>query len=161
MFPLYHMFPLFPLCFHCDILKFSSHSSGTMFRFMKSFHHLKLRCGLTHKLGGEHLLSFFPFYILESELISTNSLNLFRTNITVRTRSNSTKKLYWLCTKEIITLTTYPTSLSRPMFYLRPTVIYVLVFFTFSCFRFHFFIEHYQTFILKNISLLSFHMCFH
>ena len=114
---------------------------------MKSFHHFKLRCGLTQKRGGEHLLSFFRFCIFESELISSNSLNLFRTNITVRTRSNSTKKLYWLCTKEIITLTTHPTSLLRPMFYLRPTVIYVLVFFTFSCFRFHFFIEHYQTFI--------------
>ena len=97
---------------------------------MKSFHHFKLRCGLTQKRGGEHLLSFFPFCILNSELISSNSLNLFRTNITVRTRSNSTKKLYWLFSKEITALTSYPTSLSRLIFYPRPTVIYVLVFLT-------------------------------
>ena len=101
-----------------------------MFPFMKSFHHFKLRCGLTQKRGGEHLLSFFPFCILNSELISSNSLNLFRTNITVRTRSNLTKKLYWLFTKEIIALTSDPTSLSRLAFYPRPTVIYVLVFLT-------------------------------
>ena len=101
-----------------------------MFPFMKSFHHFKLRYGLTQKRGGEHLLSFFRFCIFESELISSNSLNLFRTNITVRTRSNSTKKLYWLFSKEITALTTYPTSLSRLIFYPRPTVIYVLVFLT-------------------------------
>ena len=101
-----------------------------MFPFMKSFHHFKLRCGLTQKRGGEHLLSFFRFCIFESELISSNSLNLFRTNITVRTRSNSTKKLYWLFSKEITALTSYPTSLSRLIFYPRPTVIYVLVFLT-------------------------------
>ena len=98
---------------------------------MKSFHHFKLRCGFTQKPGGEHLLSLFPFCMLESELISSNSLfftNLFRTNITLTTRSNSTKKLYWLFTKEIIALATLPTSLSRIIFYLRPTVIYVLVF---------------------------------
>ena len=99
-----------------------------MYSFIKSFHHYKLRCGLNQKRGGEHLLSFFPFHILESELISSNGLNLFRANITVRTRSNSTKKLYWLFTKEIIALTTSPTSLSRLIFYPRPTLIYVLVF---------------------------------
>ena len=68
---------------------------------MKSFHHFKLRCGLTQKRGGEHLLSFIPFCILESELISSNSLfftNLFRANINVTTRSNSTKKLVDYCT---------------------------------------------------------------
>ena len=98
---------------------------------MKSFHHFKLRFGLTQKRGGKHLLSFFPFYILESELISSNSLfftKLFRANITVRTRSNSTIKLHWLFTKEIIALTTSPTSLWRLIFYSRPTEIYVLVF---------------------------------
>ena len=102
--------------------------SRIMFPFMKSFHHFKLRCALTQKRGGEYLLSFFPFCVLESELISSNSLNLFHANIIVRTRSNSTKKLYWLFTKEIIALTTYPTSLSRLIFYPRPTVIYFLVF---------------------------------
>ena len=99
-----------------------------MFPFMKSFHHFKLRCGLTQKRGGEHLLSFFPFCILNSELISSNSLSLFRTNITVRTRSNSTKKLYWLFIDNCALLTTWPSSLSRLIFYRRPTVIYVLVF---------------------------------
>ena len=92
---------------------------------MKSFHHLKLR-------GGEPLLPFFPFCILESELISSNSVfltNLFRANIAVKTLCNSTKKLYWLFTKEVIALTTSPTCLSRRIFYPRPTVIYVLVFF--------------------------------
>ena len=101
------------------------------FRNHVSIHEIiKLRCGFTQKRGGEHLLSFFRFCIFESELISSNSLNLFRTNITVRTRSNSTKKLYWLFPKEITTLTSYPTSLSRLIFYIRPTVIYVLVFLT-------------------------------
>ena len=71
---------------------------------MKSFHHFKLRCGLTQKRGGEQLLSFFPLYILKSEFISSNNLNLFPANITDRTASNSTKKLYWLFTKEIIAL---------------------------------------------------------
>ena len=99
-----------------------------MFSFMKSFYHFKLRCGLTQKRGGEHLLSFFPFCILKSELISSNSFTLFRPNITVRTRSNSTKKLYCLFTKEIIALTTYPAFLSRLIIYPRTTVIYVLVF---------------------------------
>ena len=99
--------------------------------FMKSLHHFKLRCGLIQKRGGKHLLSFLPFCILESELITSNSLfftNLFRANITVRTSSNSTKKLYWLFTKEIIALITSQTSLSQILFYPRPTVIYVLVF---------------------------------
>ena len=95
---------------------------------MKSFHHFKLRCGLTQKRGGAHLLSFFLFYILKSELIISNSLNLFCANIIVRTRSNSTKKLYWLFTKEIFALTTSPASLSRLIFYPRPSVIYALVF---------------------------------
>ena len=125
-----------------------------MFPFMKSFHHFKLRCDLTQKRGGEHLLSFFRFCIFESELISSNSLNLFRTSITVRTHSNSTKKLYWLFSKEITTLTSYPTSLSRLIFYIRPTVIYVLVFLTsvvsfYKKLRFLYqtwpFTKHYQT----------------
>ena len=102
--------------------------SKVFFPFIKSFHHFKLRCGLTQKWGGERLLSFFPFCILESELKSSNILNLFRANVAVRAHSNSTKKLYWLFTKEIIALTTSPTSLSRLIFYPRPTVIYVLVF---------------------------------
>ena len=75
-----------------------------MFPFIKSFHHFKLRCGLTQKRGGEQLLSFFPLYILKSEFISSNNINLFPANITVRTASNSIKKLYWLFTKEIIAL---------------------------------------------------------
>ena len=116
----------------CDILKFFfSRSSGIMFPFMKSFNHFKLRCGLTQKRCGELLLLYFAFFILESELISSNCLfltNLFRANITVRTRSNSTRKLYWLFTKEIIALTTWPTSLSWLIFYPWSTVIYVLVF---------------------------------
>ena len=52
---------------------------------------------------------------------------LFRENITTKTPSNSTKKLYWLFTKGIIALTTSPTSLSWPISYHRATVIYVLV----------------------------------
>ena len=111
--------------------KFSFHSSRIMFPFMKSFHHFKLRCGLTQKRGSEHLLSFFPFCILESELMSSNSLfftNLSRANITIRTSSNSTKQLYWLFAKEIIGLTTSPTSLSRLIFYPRPAVSYIMVF---------------------------------
>ena len=102
-----------------------------MFPFMKSFHHFKLRCGLTQKRGSERLLLFFPFWILESERKSSNSLfftYLFRANITVQTRRNSTKKLYWLFTKEIIALTTSRTSLSRLTFYPIRTAIYVLVF---------------------------------
>ena len=98
---------------------------------MKSFHHFKLRYGLTQKRGSEHLLPFFPYCILESELISSKSLfftNLFLANITVWARSNSTKRLSWLFTKEIVALTTSPTSLSRLMFYPKPTVIYVLMF---------------------------------
>ena len=101
-----------------------------MFPSMKSFHHFKLRCGLIQKQSSERLLLFFPFWILESELKSSNSLfltNLFRTNITDKTRRNSTKKLYWLFTKEIIALTTLPTSLLQLIFYPRPTAIYVLV----------------------------------
>ena len=102
-----------------------------MVPFMKSFHHFKLRCDLTLKRGRERLLPFFPFCILDSELISINSLfftNLFCANITVKTRSNSTKKLHWLFTKEIIALITSPTSLSQLVFHPRPTVIYDLVF---------------------------------
>ena len=102
-----------------------------MFPFIKLFHHFKLWWGFTQNRGGKHLLSFFPFCILESGLISSNSFfftNLFRANISVRTRSNSTKKLYWLFTKEIIALITSQTSLSQILFYPRPTVIYVLVF---------------------------------
>ena len=98
-----------------------------MFPFIKSVHHFKLQCGITQEKGGEHLLFFFPFYILESELISSNSFNLFLANITVRTRSNSTKKIYWLFTKEIITLATSATSSSWFIFYHSPTVIYILV----------------------------------
>ena len=41
---------------------------------MKSFHHFKLRFGLTQKQGGEHLLPFFQFWIFESELMCSNSL---------------------------------------------------------------------------------------
>ena len=56
------------------------------------------------------------------------------------------KLLYWLFAKEIITVTTSPTSLSRLIFYPRPTVIYVLVFnpklFYFTK-KIHFFIKHY------------------
>ena len=98
---------------------------------IKSFHHFKLRYGLTQKRNGKPLLPFFPFYILESELISSNSLfftNLFCTNITAETRSNSAKQLYRLFTKEIIALTTSPTFLSRLTLHPRPTVIYILVF---------------------------------
>ena len=116
------------------LITLHTESKMNVFPFMKSFHHFKLRCGLTQKQGSEHLLSFFPFYILESELVSSNSFNLFRANITVRTRSKSTKKLYSWFTKEIIALTTSPTLLSRLVFYSRPIVIDVLVFFTFSYF---------------------------
>ena len=115
----------------CDILNFSFHSSGTMNPFKKSFYHFKLQSGLTQKWGGWHLLPFFPFSILESELISSNSLfftKLFRANVTARTCSNSTMKLHWLFTKEMIARTTSPTSLWPLIFYSRPTVIYLLVF---------------------------------
>ena len=125
---------------------------------MKSFHHFKLRCGLSQKRDGERLLPFFTFCILESELISTNSLfftNLFSVNITVKIRSNSTKKLYRLFTKEITELTISPPSLSRLNFYPRPTVIYVVVFFpsavSFYKKNSHFF---YQT--LLNLHLKDF-----
>ena len=56
----------------------------------------------------KHMVPFFPFCVLESELIGSNSLfftNLFRANITVKTLRNLTKQLYWLFTKEIIALT--------------------------------------------------------
>ena len=65
------------------------------------FYHLKLRCSVTQKRGGERLLPFFPFCILESELRSSNNLFFtlfftlfFRVNNTVKTPSNSAKKLY-------------------------------------------------------------------
>ena len=121
-----------------------------MFPFMKSFHHFKLWRGLTQKRGSERPLLFFPFWILESELKSSNSLfftNLFRANIIAKTRPNSTKKLYWLFTKEIIALTTSPTSSSWLIFYPRPTAIYAS--------------SHKRTFIsLWNMAKTSFRKTF-
>ena len=67
-------------------------------RLMKSFHHFKLRYqwSCPDVWGGELLLPFFPFCVLESELINSKNLfftNLFCTNITVKTPSNSTKQI--------------------------------------------------------------------
>ena len=102
--------------------------SKVFFPFIISFHHFKLRCGLTQKRGGEHLLFFFPFYILESGLISSNSHNLFRANITFKTRSNSTKKLHWLFKRDYCANYFTYFFIAQLIFYPKPTVIYVLVF---------------------------------
>ena len=56
----------------------------------QSFHHFKLQCQWSYpeKWGGECLLPLFQFWVLESELISSNSLffsNFICTSITVET----------------------------------------------------------------------------
>ena len=91
-----------------------------------------LKKRLWHKWFHVNFVKFLrtPFLIEHVWTTASVFTNLFRANITVRTRSNLTKKLYWLFTKEIIALTSDPTSLSRLAFYPRPTVIYVLVFLT-------------------------------
>ena len=135
-----------------DILKFSFHSSIIMFWLMKSFPTILNydASGLVQKVGSVLLLPFFPFCVLESELISSKSLFftiLFRASISVKTASNSTKQLYWLFTKEIIALTTLLTSLLQLMFYFRPTVII-----RFWCFYLQSFPEKNTFISLSNIA---------
>ena len=98
--------------------------------------------------------SHFTFW-RESGLISSNSHNLFRANITFRTRSNSTKKLQWLFKRDYCANYFTYFFIAQLIFYPKPTVIYVLVFLPVSFYE--------KTFIslsnitkpsLKNISLI-------